>query len=61
VVLRWHLQQGRIIFPKTGRRERMVENADLFDFELSGTEIEAIDSLEVGTNFGPDPRSFDVR
>lgn len=61
VVLRWHLQQGRIIFPKTGRRERMVENADLFDFELSGTEIEAIDSLETGTNFGPDPRSFDVR
>lgn len=61
VVLRWHLQQGRIIFPKTGRRERMVENADIFDFELSGTELEAIDSLEAGTNFGPDPRSFDVR
>lgn len=61
VVLRWHLQQGPIIFPKTGRRERMIENADIFDFELNGTELEAIDSLEAGTNYGPDPRSFDVR
>jgi len=61
VVLRWHLQQGRIIFPKTVRRERMQENADLFDFELSDAEMAAIDALEAGTNFGPDPRTFDNR
>lgn len=61
VVLRWHLQQNRIVFPKTVRRERMVENADLFDFELSDAEIAEIDSLEAGTNFGADPRTFDRR
>ena len=61
VVLRWHLQQGRIVFPKTVRRERMIENARLFDFELSAEEMAGIDSLEAGTNFGADPRTFDGR
>ncbi|PRI10831.1 aldo/keto reductase [Leucobacter massiliensis] len=60
-VLRWHVQQGRIVFPKTSRRERLLENASIFDFELSGDEMAAIDALEAGTNFGPDPRSYDVR
>lgn len=60
-VLRWHVQQGRIVFPKTGRRERMIENADIFDFELTAAEMAAIDAYEVGTNLGPDPRTFDVR
>lgn len=61
VVLRWHVQQGRIVFPKTLRRERMVENAALFDFELSAAEMAAIDALDEQRNFGPDPRTFDVR
>ena len=61
VVLRWHVQQGRIVFPKTLRRERMIENADIFDFELSADEQAAIDSLDEQRNFGPDPRTFDVR
>ncbi|WP_449277866.1 aldo/keto reductase [Leucobacter sp. GX24907] len=61
VVLRWHLQQDRIVFPKTTHRERMIENADLFDFTLSDAQMSAIDSLEVGTNFGPDPDTFDAR
>ena len=61
VVLRWHIQQGRIVFPKTLRRERMVENAQLFDFELSAEEMAGIDSLEAGKNFGPDPRTFAAR
>lgn len=61
VVLRWHLQQDRIVFPKTLRRERMVENADLFDFALSDAEIAAIDTLDEQRNFGPDPRVFDAR
>ena len=58
VVLRWHIQHGTIIFPKTVRRERMVENADIFDFELSVAEIDAIDALDAQHNFGPDPRTF---
>ncbi len=61
VVLRWHVQQGRIIFPKTVRRERLIENADLFDFELDPSQMAAIDTYEAGTNFGPDPRTFDGR
>jgi len=61
VVLRWHIQQGRIVFPKTVHRARMIENADLFDFELSAAEVSAIDGLEAGTNFGPDPRTFATR
>ena len=61
IVLRWHVQQGRIVFPKTTRRERMLENAQLFDFALSDAEMTAIDALEAGTNLGPDPRTFDAR
>lgn len=61
VVLRWHVQQGRIVFPKTTRRERLVENAGLFDFALSEGEMAAIDALEEGKNLGPDPRTFDGR
>lgn len=61
VVLRWHVQQGHIVFPKTTRRERLTENAGLFDFSLSDAEMAAIDALEAGKNLGPDPRTFDGR
>ncbi|UOQ60578.1 aldo/keto reductase [Leucobacter rhizosphaerae] len=61
VVLRWHLQNDIIVFPKTVRRERMVENADLFDFELSGAEMAAIDGLDQQHNFGPDPATYNQR
>ena len=46
VVIRWHLQTGNIVFPKSNHRERMAENLDVLDFELSGTEVAAITSLE---------------
>jgi 2,5-diketo-D-gluconate reductase A len=46
VVLRWHLQKGNIVFPKSVRRERLEENLDVFDFELSDGEISAIDALD---------------
>ncbi|MHA3723174.1 aldo/keto reductase [Leucobacter sp. HY1910] len=61
VILRWHLQHRNIIFPKTTRRERLAENASLFDFELSETQMKAIDALEAGRNTGSDPRTFDKR
>lgn len=61
VVLRWHVQQGRIVFPKTSRRERLLENADIFDFALSDAEMGAIDALDEQRNFGPDPRAFNAR
>jgi 2,5-diketo-D-gluconate reductase A len=46
VVIRWHLQRGHIVFPKSNRRERMAENFDVFGFELSDAELNAITGLE---------------
>ncbi len=45
-MIRWHLQVGNIVFPKFNRRERMAENFDVFDFELTTDEVAAITSLE---------------
>ena len=55
IVLRWHLQQGIVVFPKTTSRERMAENFDVFGFELSGDEMAAIDRLDAGLRQGADP------
>ncbi|MFF2272501.1 aldo/keto reductase [Agromyces sp. NPDC058136] len=46
VVIRWHLQRGHILFPKSSSRARMVENFEVFDFELSEGEMQAITALE---------------
>ncbi|MEU6741481.1 aldo/keto reductase [Streptosporangium sandarakinum] len=61
VILRWHIQRGDIIFPKTTRRERMRENFALFDFSLTPQEVEAISSLDKGEQgrVGPNPDTFD--
>ncbi len=55
VVIRWHLQKGIIVFPKTNSRERMAENFDVFGFELSAQEIAAIDGLDRGLRVGSNP------
>jgi 2,5-diketo-D-gluconate reductase A len=47
-VLRWHIQKGFIVFPKSVRRERLEENFDLFDFELTADEMAGIDALDRG-------------
>ncbi|MGN6221809.1 MAG: aldo/keto reductase [Microbacterium sp.] len=51
-VLRWHLQKGYIVFPKSVRRERLQENLDVFDFELTADEIAAIDAMDTGDGSG---------
>lgn len=48
VVLRWHLQHGHIVFPKSNRATRMRENAEVFDFELDADQMAAIDALDQG-------------
>lgn len=58
VVLRWHLQQRFIVFPKSTSPARLAENIDVFDFELSDVEMQAISGLEAGRRGGPDPRTF---
>jgi diketogulonate reductase-like aldo/keto reductase len=57
VMLRWHLQEGRSAIPKSVRRERIVENFALFDFELTREQVAAIDDLETGVRGGPEPDS----
>ncbi|WP_137843905.1 aldo/keto reductase [Microbacterium sp. 2FI] len=51
-VLRWHLQHGFIVFPKSVRRERLEENLDVFDFTLTDAEMAAIDALDPGEGTG---------
>ena len=58
VVLRWHLQRGDIVFPKSVTPDRIRENIDIFDFELSAAEVEAISALNRNERTGPDPDKF---
>jgi len=55
VLLRWGLQQGRQVIPKSTKPERIVENIDVFDFVLTSDELAAIDGLETGKRGGPAP------
>lgn len=59
VMLRWGTQQGRSVIPKSVRPERIAENFDVFDFELSPQQLAAIDALETGMRGGPDPETMD--
>ncbi len=61
VVLRWHVQHGRIVFPKSVTPERIRENFELFDFELEPGDSEAIGALDRGEagRDGPHPDRFD--
>ena len=61
VVLRWHLQEGNVVIPKSATPERIRENIDLFDFELDGGEMEQIAALDQGERIGADPDTFDLR
>ena len=58
VVLRWHIQLGNIVFPKSVTPERIRENIDVFDFELSADDMSVLDGLNTGTRKGPDPDRF---
>jgi 2,5-diketo-D-gluconate reductase A len=54
-VIRWHLQNGIIVFPKSNSRERIAENFDVFGFELSDAEMAGIDALDRGQRVGTNP------
>ena len=60
VILRWHLQIGNVVIPKSVTPERIRENFELFDFALSEDDMAAIERLDAGERVGPDPGSFDV-
>jgi 2,5-diketo-D-gluconate reductase A len=60
VVLRWHIQRGDIVFPKSSQPQRMKENFEIFDFDLGDEEIEALTALDKGEpgRIGPNPNTF---
>lgn len=59
VILRWDLQKGVITIPKSVHKERIISNAEIFDFSLSDEEMKTLDSLDKGERNGPDPNNFD--
>jgi 2,5-diketo-D-gluconate reductase A len=61
VVLRWHVQLGFVVIPKSVRPERMRENIDLFDFELDDADMAEIAAVRTGQRLGADPNVFAMR
>ena len=59
VVLRWHVQRGDIVFPKSVTPARMQENFEIFDFELGAGDMDAITGSNRNERTGPDPDTFD--
>ncbi|WP_240341967.1 aldo/keto reductase [Arthrobacter sp. Alg241-R88] len=59
IMLRWHLQQGRSVIPKSTNAQRMAKNIDVFDFALGDEDLYAIDYLDRGVRGGPDPDDVD--
>ncbi len=58
VLIRWHIQLGNIVIPKSVNPDRIASNFDVFDFELSDADIASVATLDNGTRLGPDPRTF---
>ncbi|MFE4714018.1 aldo/keto reductase [Paenibacillus sp. NPDC056722] len=59
IILRWDLQSGVVTIPKSTKEHRIVENASVFDFELSAEDMKRIDGLDQHLRVGPDPDNFD--
>lgn len=58
VLIRWSLQLGNVVIPRSSSAERIAENFDVFDFELSATHMDALSSLDDGTRYRPDPATY---
>ena len=59
IVIRWDIQRDFIVIPKSVHKDRIISNFDIYDFELSGEDMETINSLNCGQRFCPDPDHFD--
>jgi 2,5-diketo-D-gluconate reductase A len=58
VIIRWHLQLGNLVIPKTTHRARLEENFDVFDFSLTESQMASIATLDEGLRMGPNPDEF---
>lgn len=58
IILRWDLQKGVITIPKSIKKERILSNSEIFDFELSQDDMNLIDGLDRDRRIGPDPDNF---
>lgn len=58
VIIRWHIQLGNLVIPKTIHRERLIENFDVFDFALDDSQMSKIATLDEGWRMGPNPDEF---
>jgi 2,5-diketo-D-gluconate reductase A len=58
VMIRWHIQQGRSAIPKSVRPDRIAENFNVFDFELTADELARVDALHIGDTMDPDQIDF---
>jgi 2,5-diketo-D-gluconate reductase A len=58
VLIRWSLQLGNVVIPRSATPERIVENADVFEFELTAEHMDALNGLDDGTRFRPDPATY---
>jgi 2,5-diketo-D-gluconate reductase A len=61
VVLRWHIQLGNVVIPKSVNPDRIRENIEIFDFELDESDMQAIAQVRTGRRLGADPNHFDMR
>jgi diketogulonate reductase-like aldo/keto reductase len=59
IVLRWDLQKGVVTIPKSSKKQRIIDNAAIFDFSISEKDMAVLDKLDKGKRFGPDPDTFD--
>jgi 2,5-diketo-D-gluconate reductase A len=58
VILRWHIQLGNVVIPRSVNPSRIEENFALFDFSLSDEEMQTVGAMDESTRIGPDPRTF---
>ena len=59
LVIRWNIQKKVVCIPKSSKKERIIQNANIYDFNISEEDMLLIDSLDTGTRVGPDPDNFD--
>lgn len=59
IILRWHLQLGVSVIPRSSKARHLIENFDIFDFELTSEDMSAIAKLDAGVRCGPDPATFE--